>query len=73
MRTHTILHQILERVAARDAREVTLNFGGRHEAAPYIVVCRERSAYVDRVLAVELRGAGARWNGDIARDPCAVA
>lgn len=72
MATHTILHRVLERISARDPREVTLSLG-RNEVAPYTARCRERSAQVDRVLAVELRGAGARWSGDISSDPCAVA
>lgn len=71
--SHTVLHQVLERVAARDAREVTVERGGHHEVAPFLVRCRDRHAYVDRVLAMELRGQGARWSGDVSTDPCAVA
>jgi len=72
--SHTVLHQVLERISARDIRDVTLERGGSsNSVAPYRVRCGLRSVYVDRVLAVELRGRGARWTGDITHDPCAVA
>jgi hypothetical protein len=71
--SHTVLHQVLERVAAHDAREVTLERGGHHEVAPYLVRCRDRHAFVDRVLAMALREHGGRWLGDFSSDPCAVA
>jgi hypothetical protein len=32
-----------------------------------------RWTYVDRSLAILLRERGATWNGDVSRDPCAVA
>jgi hypothetical protein len=71
--SHPVIHQVLERVAARTAREVTLERGGHHEIAPYLVRCGDRHAYVDRVLANKLREQGGRWLGDVATDPCAVA
>ncbi len=39
----------------------------------YVARSGNRHAFVSRLLAIRLRTDGASWQGDITRDPCAVA
>jgi len=66
---------VYERLGVMRADEVWIE-ELRHTAfgdAGYRACSEMTSTYIDRALAVCLRTDGARWSGEIARDPCAVA
>ncbi len=70
-----ILHVILLRLGASSADQIELRETARREPPLrlYRAMRGAKWAYVDRALAVRLRGHGAVWLGELLRDPCAVA
>lgn len=68
-----ILKVILARLDATHVRDIQLDAYDRRDRLIYRARHGDRTAFVDRPLAIRLRESGAVWCGDVLEDPCAVA
>ncbi len=75
MMTHDEIDSLLEGLDADAASDVQLEdvVTGSSDRPLCRARCGARWAYVNRMLARDLRQLGAVWRGDLLRDPCAVA
>jgi hypothetical protein len=70
---HDVLHLIFLRLGASRGDQIELREIARRDVRLYRATHGSKWAYVDRAIAIRLRENGARWSGEVLRDPCAVA